>query len=135
MAFISATQNSAKTTAARVVASASVTKKDLETSLQKERDIIWASLVKVIAAVVSKAVLDLNEEIKKPKVDKGGLILKVTSNSVRAIKECGLLHPSGSIEVAEVQKEVWKDVFPQTAFPYPSQADSTPHSSMASQTK
>ena len=87
---------------------------------------IWEPLVVIIATVVSKAVLDLNEEWKKGKVDRGGLALKTTANTVKAIKDCGLLDPSRPMEVIGVQQNVWKDVFPQTPFPHSNQAGSAP---------
>ena len=102
-------------------------------ALKKERERIWSSLARIISTVVSKAILDNNEEQKKPKVDRGGLAMRITNNAVRSIKECGLLHPSSPIEAAGVQEKVWKDVFPQTPFPHSSQAVSTPNNSMASQ--
>ena len=94
---------------------------------------IWESLAVVISTVVSKAVLDLNEGLKKSKVDRGGLAMKATSNTVKAIKDCGLLHPSRPIEVVGVQHAVWKDVFPQVPFPYSNQAGSSPQEIISSQ--
>ena len=85
------------------------------------------------STAVSKAILDLNEELKKPKFDRGGLAMKVASNTVRAIKDCGLLDPSRPIEVIGVQKSVWKDVFPQTPFPHSNQAGSSPQEIISSQ--
>ena len=87
---------------------------------------MWETLASVIATVVSKALLDLNAELKKSKVDGGGLALNVTKNTVKAIKECGLLDPSRPLEVIGVQQNVWKDVFPKTPFPDSNQADSSP---------
>ena len=58
---------------------------------------MWEVLAVIVSTTVSKAILDLNEELKKPKFDRGGLAMKVTSNAVRAIKECGLLDPSRPI--------------------------------------
>ena len=94
---------------------------------------MWSFLAVIVSTVVSKAVLDLNEELKKPKFDRGGLAMKVTSNTVRAIKDCGLLDPSRPIEVIGVQKSVWKDVFPQAPFPYSNQAGSSPQEITSSQ--
>ena len=96
---------------------------------------LWESLATVISTVVSKAVLDLEAELKKGKgkvADRGGLVLNATTHTVKAIKEYGLLHPNRSIEVTEVQKNVWKDVFPQADFPTSSQACSIPHNNMSS---
>ena len=86
---------------------------------------MWQFLAVIVSTVVSKAVLDLNEETKKPKIDRGGLAMRVTLNAVRAIKDCGLLDPSRPIEVIGVQQIVWKDLFPQP-FPHPNPASSTP---------
>ena len=72
--------------------------------------------------VVSKAVLDLEAELKKPKMNKGELVLKTTANTVKAIKGCGLLHPSRTLEVTGVEENVWKLIFPQNDFPLPNQA-------------
>ena len=94
---------------------------------------IWESLAVVISTVVSKAVLDLNEEQKKPKVNRGEMAMKATSNTVKAIKDSGLLHPSRPIEVIGVQKSVWKDVFPQASFPHSNQAGSSPQDKISSQ--
>ena len=87
---------------------------------------LWETLASVIATVVSKAILDLNAELKKPKVDQGGLAMKVTTNTVKAIKECGLLDPSRPMEVIGVQQNVWKDVFPQAPSPQSNQAGTAP---------
>ena len=94
---------------------------------------MWQFLAVIVSTVVSKAVLDLNEETKKPKIDRGGLAMRVTLNTVRAIKDYGLLDPSRPIEVIGVQKHVWKDVFPQTPFPLSNLADSTPQINNGSQ--
>ena len=94
---------------------------------------IWDILAVIIPTVVSKAVLDLNEGLKKAKVDRGGLAMKATANTVKAIKECGLLDPSRPMEVIEVQKSVWKDVFPQAPFPNFNQAVSAPQENTSSQ--
>ena len=106
---------------------------DLEREMKEAMGKIWASLAKIISTVVSKAVLDMNVELKKPKVNCGLLVKKISSNTVRAIKECGLLDPSSSMEETGVQQQVWEEVFPQTPFPHPSLADSTPLNNMASQ--
>ena len=95
---------------------------------------LWEALAGVISTVVSKAVLDLEAELRRGKgkvTDRGGLVLKAATHTVKAIKDCGLLPPNRTIEVTGVQKSVWKDVFPQTDFPTPSQVSSTPHSSMS----
>ena len=99
---------------------------DLQTEIQTAMAALWQSLAKVVSVVVSRAVLDLDAESKKPKMDKGALAMKTTLNTVRAINECGLLHPNRTLEVAGIQQMVWKEVFPQTSFPQPSQASSTP---------
>ena len=98
--------------AAKVVTSSSVSRADLDERVKSAMGQIWEILAVIIPTVVSKAVLDLNEGLKKAKVDRGGLAMKATANTVRAIKECGLLDPSRPIEVIGVQKSVWKDVFP-----------------------
>ena len=107
---------------------------DLETEINRAFGTLWESLAKVISTVVSKAVLDLEAELKKGKgrvEDRGGLVLKTATHTVKAIKECGLLHPNRTIEVTGVQKSVWKDLFPQADFPTSSQASSTPQNSMS----
>ena len=106
---------------------------DLEKEMNSAISILWETLAQVISTVVSKAVLDLDGELKRGKgkvEDRGGLVLKTTTHTVRAMKECGLQHPNGTLEVAEVQKSVWKDIFPLVEFPRSSQASSTPHSNM-----
>ena len=125
-AFLAASQSSAKPSTAKIVGSSSVSKTELDTKVESAMGAIWEPLVVIIATVVSKAVLDLNEEWKKGKVDRGGLALKATANTVKAIKECGLLDPSRPMEVIGVQQNVWKDVFPQTPFPHSNQAGSAP---------
>ena len=87
---------------------------------------LWNHLAIMVSCVVSKAILDLEAELKKPKVNRGELVLKTTANTVRAIKECGPLLPNGTPEVSGVQQNVWKMIFPQNAFPHPTQASSTP---------
>ena len=114
---------------ARVVSSASMSKSDLDAAVGK----IWESLAPVISMVVSRAVLDLEVELKKPKVSKSELVLKTTANAVKAVKDCGLLHTNSSLELTTVQQTVWKDIFPQSEFPAVSQGSSTPQNSMTSQ--
>ena len=65
-------------------------------------------------------------EMKKPKMDKGGLAMKIVGNTVRTINECGLLQPSKLLEVTGVQQTVWKEIFSQSTFPQASQASSAP---------
>ena len=99
---------------------------DLQAEIQTAMASLWESLAKVVSIVVSRAVLDLDAEQKKPKMNKGDLAMKTASNTVRTINECGLLPPNRTLEVTGVQKMVWKEVFPQAVFPQPSQASSTP---------
>ena len=132
-AYIVASQSQPRISAANIVSSNSVSRSDLDQEMKKDKRQLWESMALVISTIVSRSLLDLNEELKKPKVDRGALTMQVTTNAVKAIKECGLLDSSSSIEVAGVQQNVWKNVFPQTPFPHPSQADSTPQ--MASQSK
>ena len=87
---------------------------------------LWATLARIVSTVVSRAILDLDAEQKKPKVSKGELVRKTTANTVKAINECGLLLPNRSLEVAGMQQIVWNDVFSQTDTPHSSQASSTP---------
>ena len=94
---------------------------------------IWETLAPVISTVVSRAVLDLEVEMKKPRVSKSELVLKTTANAVKAIKYCGLLHTNGSLELTAVQETVWKGIFPQDEFPAASQGSSTPQNSMTLQ--
>ena len=103
-----------------------MSKNDLDAAVGK----IWESLAPVISMVVSRAVLDLEVELKKPRVSKSELVLKTTANAVKAIKDCGLLHSNGSLELTAVQETVWKGVFPQDDFPAASQGSSTPQNSM-----
>ena len=132
-AYIVASQSQPRISAANIVSSNSVSRSDLDQEMKKDKRQLWESMALVISTIVSRSLLVLNEELKKPKVDRGALTMQVTTNAVKAIKECGLLDSSSSIEVAGVQQNVWKNVFPQTPFPHPSQADSTPQ--MASQSK
>ena len=132
-AFLSASQSLAKPSTAKIVGSASVSRTDLDARVEMAMGAIWEPLVMIIATVVSKAVLDLNEDLKKGKVDQWGLALNATKNTVRAVKEYGLLDPSRLKEVTGVQQSVWKDVFPQIPFPHSSQAGSaTPGNSNSS---
>ena len=107
---------------------------DLETKMETALANLWETLARVISTVVSKAVLDLEVERKKGNgkvANQGSLVLKAATHTVRAIKECGLLPPNRTIEVAGIQKSVWNDVFPQTDFPTSGQAGSTPQNSMS----
>ena len=108
---------------------------DLENQINLAMSSLWESLARVISTVVSKAVLDFEAKLKGKgrSVDHGGLVLKTTAHTVKAITECGLLPPNRTLEVTGVQKNVWKEVFPQADFPTSSQASSTPHSSILSQ--
>ena len=126
-AFITAAAAPPKVSSARIVSSASVSRSDLETEVKTAMSALWATLAKIVSTVVSRAVLDLDAEQKKPKVSKGELVRKTTANTVKAINECGLLLPNGPLEVAGVQQIVWNDVFSQTDTPHSSQASSTPH--------
>ena len=125
-AFTTATKNSPKVTASRVVSSASISRKGVEEELKTAMAKLWDHMANMVSFVVSKAILDLEAELKKPKVNRGELVLKTTANTVRAIKECGPLLPNGTPEVSGVQQNVWKMIFPQNAFPHPTQASSTP---------
>ena len=87
---------------------------------------IWESMAKIVSTVVAKAVLDLDAEQKKPKMNRGELAMKATAHTVKAINECGPLRPSRSLEVASLQQEIWKELFPQSSFQQSSQASSTP---------
>ena len=135
VAFNTASKTATKTTAAKIVGSSSVSKSEVETALAAAMSELWMHLANIVSVVVSRAVLDLEAEIRKPKVNKGELVLKATANTVRAIKDCGLLHPNRQIEVTDVQQHVWKDIFPQTPFPNISQACSTPLNHYVSQSK
>ena len=111
---------------AQIVSSASVNKADLGAEIQSAMVSIWDALAKVVSVVVSRAVLDLDVELKKERVDKGGLARKIVVNTVRAINECGLLQPSKPLEVTGVQQTVWKEIFSQNTFEQASQASSAP---------
>ena len=126
-AFLAASKNSSKATVARIVSSATVNKTDLGAEIQTAMASIWEALARVVSVVVSRAVLDLDVELKKPKMDKGGLAMRTVANTVRAINECGLLQPSKPLEVAGVQQTVWKELFSQNTFPQASQASSVPN--------
>ena len=133
-AYLTASQRSTRApSAAKVVSSSSVSRAELDERVKSAMGQIWDILAVIIPTVVSKAVLDLNEGLKKAKVDRGGLAMKATANTVKAIKECGLLDPSRPMEVTEVQKSVWKDVFPQAPFPNFNQAVSAPLENTSSQ--
>ena len=135
VAFAAASKSVPKVTAAKVVGSASMSRTELEASLDTAMSRLWDHLASVVSIVVSRAVLDLEAELKKPKVSRGELVLKTTANTVKAIKDCGLLHSNRPQEVADVQQKVWKDIFPHSVFPSISQASSTPHSLSTSQSK
>ena len=135
VSFDMASKSASKATAAKLVSSASVSGADLETSIEAAMSKLWVHLANVVSLVVSRAVLDLEVELKKPRVNRGELVLKTTANTVKAMRDCGLLHPNGPTEVAGVQQKIWKDIFPQTDFPHISQASSTPPNSSLSQSK
>ena len=135
VAFEAASKTVPKASAAKIVGSASISRSECETSLQIAMSALWGHIARVVSVVVSRAVLDLEVELKKPKVNRGELVLKATANTVKAIKDCGLQQSNKPLEVTDVQQKVWKDIFPQAAFPGISQASSTPHSSDLSQAK
>ena len=101
-AYIVASQSQPRISAANIVSSNSVSRSDLDQEMKKDKRQLWESMALVISTIVSRSLLDLNEELKKPKVDRGALTMQVTTNAVKAIKECGLLDSSSSIEVAGV---------------------------------
>ena len=135
VAFEAASKAAPKASAARVVASSSMSRTEVKESMGAAMSELLGHLANIVAVVVSRAVLDLEAEIRKPKVSRGELVLKTTANTVKAIKDCGLPHTNGSLEVTNVQQSVWKDIFPQDAFPLISQASSTPLSSSTSHSK
>ena len=135
MAFEAASKTVPKASAAKIVGSASISRSECETILQTAMSALWEHIARVVSVVVSRAVLDLEVELKKPKVNRGELVLKATANTVKAIKDCGLQQSNKPLEVTDVQQKVWKDIFPQAVFPSISQASSTPHSSDLSQSK
>ena len=112
-----------------------MSRSECETFLQTAMSALWEHIARVVSVVVSRAVLDLEVELKKPKVNRGELVLKATANTVKAIKDCGLQQSNKPLEVVDVQLKVWKDIFPQAAFPIISQASSTPPNTDISQTK
>ena len=124
-AFVTASKSPPKVTASRIVSSSSMSRSEFEAEMQQAMGDLWSSLAVVVSTAVSKAVLDLEADLKKGKVNHGDLVLRTAANTVKAIKACGLLHPSRTIEVAGVQQKVWKDVFPRDEFPTSSQASSS----------
>ena len=128
--FIAASNDAPKVTASKIVSSASISRAETETAIQSAMAKLWENLAVVISLSVSRTVLDLESERKKGKVNLADLVLRTSVNTVRAMKECGLPHPSGTTEVTGMKQKVWKNIFPQDEFPLPSQASSTPHSSM-----
>ena len=109
-----------------LVSSASISRKGVEEELKTAMAKLWDHMANMVSYVVSKAILDLESELKKPKVNRGDLVLKTTANAVKAIKECGPQPPNGTPEESGVQQNVWKMIFPQHAFPHPTPASSTP---------
>ena len=103
---------------------------EMETAMQSAMAKLWENMAFVLSMSVSRTVLDLESERKKGKVNLGDMVLKASANTVKAIKECGLPHPSGTIEVSGVQQKVWKTLLPQDEFPLSSQASSSPHNNM-----
>ena len=87
MAFAAASKTVPKVTAARVVGSASMSRTELEASLDTAIGQLWQHLASVVSIVVSRAVLELEAELKKPKVSHGELVLRTTANTVKAIKD------------------------------------------------
>ena len=129
-AFVAASKAVPKITASKIVSSASVSRAEMEIEIAKAMTKLWESLAAVMSMTVSRTLLDLESDRKKGKVNATDIVLRSAANTVKAIKECGLLHPSGTLEVTGVQQKTWKNVFPQAEFPLSSQASSTPQSSM-----
>ena len=119
--------------------SSSISRAECEAMLQTAMSSLWEHIARVVSVVVSRAVLDLEveleAELKKPKVNRGELVLKATANTVKAIKDCGLQQSNRPNEVTDVQQHVWKAIFPQAALPNISQASSTSLSLSLSQSK
>ena len=105
----------------------------METRIDTAFGSLLESLTHVLSTVVSKGILDLGAELKKGKgkvENGGGLVMRITSHAVRAINECGLLHPSRTLEVASIKQNVWKELFSQSSFPQSSQASSAPNNNV-----
>ena len=109
----------------KIVGSATVSRAEMEAEIQTAMTGIWQFLAKVVSVVVSRAVLDLDADLKKGKVNKSELALRTAANTAKTINGCGLLPPNRKIEVAGLQQMVWKEIFPQGEFPQSSQASST----------
>ena len=126
--YTEASQCSTKVTAARVVSSSSISKADLDTAMGE----LWKSLAGVIATVAARSVLDLRAEEERAaeagsKVSGTMLAKKVAATTTKTMNECRPLQVSRPLEVTEMQKLVWKALFPQVDFPAAGKASSTPH--------
>ena len=150
VAYQAATSSSTKATAVQVVRSNSITRTELDTEMQTLRSNsitredfetqmqtaianVWKTFATVMSTVVSRAVLELEDERKKPRPSMSELVRKNTANTVKAIMDCGLLPPNMALEVTEVQRNVWKDIYPQDEYSSSSQGSATPHSNKPSQ--
>ena len=125
--YTEASHRPAGVTAARVVSSSSVSKVDLDTAMAE----LWERLADVTAKVVTRSILDLRAEEERAteagaKVSRTMLLMQTAATTARIMNECKPLQVKKPIEVAEMQKSVWKAIFPTLDFPSSGKVCSTP---------
>jgi hypothetical protein len=127
-----AAQNTAKTTAAKIVSSSSVNEGTLVTII----DSIKACIAIMVANVVTRAILDLRDDEKRShegevRAEPSDIALKIGKDTVEALNGQKILPSGKPIVVTEVHITVGKGVFPHDNFPLLSQATSAPQSELA----
>ena len=147
--YTEAVQRSTRVSAAKVVSSSSTSKADLDAAVAKNKadldtakatnraeidsamGMLWQCLANVLATAVTRSILDLRAEEKRAaeagtRVSTTELVMRTAASTARAMNECRPLQVSTPIEAAEMQKTVWKSLFPQEEFPTASRASSAP---------
>ena len=136
--YTEASQSSTRVTAAKVVSSSSTSKADLDAAVATNKaaidsamEVLWQCLASVLATAVTRSILDLRADEKRTaeagtRVSTADLVMRIATDTVKTMNECRPLQVSTPIEAAEMQKTVWKSLFPQAEFPATSRASSTP---------
>ena len=138
-----------KVSAAKVVFSSSTSKADLDAAVATNKadleaaratikaeidsamGVLWQCLASVMATAVTRTVLDLRADEKRAaetgaRVSTMELVKRTVFDTAKAMNECRPLQVSTPIEAAEMQKTVWKSLFPQEEFPGTSRASTAP---------
>ena len=84
-----------------------------------------------MATAVTRSILDLRAEEERAaesgiKFSNTMLAKMVAASTTKTMNECRPLQVSRPLEVTEMQKSVWKALFPQVDFPATGKASSTP---------